>query len=358
MILLAGGALASVPAYAAEYPLTFTVEQIVEPDSSGAERIFWYKLEPHHPDNPMPAGSTAEGYAFKITGNSSIEIGPFRYDRQDVYRYKLYQVIEVKKPGYTYDSRIYTIEVHVDGLQNVTLIVINVDGSKAASIRFENGYHGFPGDPEPGPGPPVREKVPNDPADPGDPVTEGNEYHIFPKNSKLVTSLSIKKTVSGYPSDAATFEFRLIAGEASYPLPADSVNGVNILKIMGSGEGEFGAWSYDKAGIYDYTVHEVNTGASGYVYDTRVYTVTDTVREENGQLVLSRTIEDGSSHPVASLVFLNRFEERKPGPLTGDDIKTALFYILFWSGGAVAMSAATFLIAGKIHKMDDQHEDQ
>ena len=132
-------ALASITAYAADNPLRFTVEQLAV-SSPQTEAAFTYKLKALGSDNPMPSGSTAEGYMFELTGNSSFEIGPISYNQENVYKYELFQVVETKKPGYIYDKRVYTIEVHVDEAFNVALIAINVDGTKADKIEFENGY--------------------------------------------------------------------------------------------------------------------------------------------------------------------------------------------------------------------------
>jgi pilin isopeptide linkage protein len=322
MLALISVILAPVAAYAANAPLKITVEQTVDTALPLTEAVFKYKLTPLDPSNPMPSGSTPEGYVFTITGNNSVEIGSLRYDRQDIYRYRLYQVIEAEKPGYTYDKRTYIIEVHVDETLNVVLVVINVDGTKAVSIKFENGYR------------------------------------VLPSDSKSMIDPPVKKMISGNPGYIATFEFKLTAMDVSYPMPAGSINGVKILRIMGSDQDEFGTWSYTKAGTYYYTVCEVNTGASGFIYDKTVYTITDTVKDENGQLVLLRSVKNNSNIPVTSLVFLNRFDADKPGPITGDDMNTALYYLMLILSGSAAIAALFYLITGKKRKKDSCIENR
>jgi pilin isopeptide linkage protein len=114
------------------------------------------------------------------------------------------------------------------------------------------------------------------------------------------------------------------------------------VRINGAGSAEFGVWSYSKAGTYYYTVSEVNTHASGYIYDTVVYTITDTVTESGGKLMLSRVVSNDSNKPVTTFAFLNKFSEGKEGPPTGDDIDLALYRILLVAGTGVAALAALY----------------
>ena len=127
-------------ANAAAGPLRITVNQVFT--ASGGAGVFTYRLKPLGTGNPMPAGSTAEGYTFTIAGTSSVTIEPGTFVLQGVYRYELFQVIGASKPGYTYDKRVYTIEVHVDEEPDVIVIVYNEDRTKAETITFQNSYSG------------------------------------------------------------------------------------------------------------------------------------------------------------------------------------------------------------------------
>ncbi|MCL2013352.1 MAG: hypothetical protein FWG69_00010 [Oscillospiraceae bacterium] len=340
VITLFTTALIPVTASAAENPLMFTVNQ------TAPEGIaFRYRLKPFSPESPMPQGSAAGGYIITLTGNNSVQIGPLNFQRQGLYRYEISRVTEPEKPGYIYDKRVYTIEVRVDEKLNATLILINSDGTKADSVLFKNGYRAQSSDPA------------------------------------LMVDPPVKKTVSGNPGTAGTFIFKLTAQKAQQPMPAGSVNGVKTLTIKGAGQGEFGTWSYETPGVYIYTVSEVNNGIRGYTYDTAVYLITDTVKDKNGQLTVSRTVTNGKSKSTAFMEFINIYTDKgkpdkpdkpdkpgkpgrpsegkpgKPGPVTGDDIKTALYYMLIALGGAAAAGAIIYLIAGKKRKKDDRHEN-
>ena len=337
-----------VTARAAENPLRIEVKQVFVTSLPSADNQFTYKLKPLNQGNPLPEGSASDGYPFLIAGNSSAHIGPIKYDRQGTYQYELSQVIGEVKPGYFYDVRVYTIEVHVNEALSASLIVLNANGTKSDQIVFENGYDSIPATPSPG---------------------------VKPSDPKLMMDPPVKKTVSGHPSKDSTFTFKLVALDILQPMPAGSVNGVKTLTIKGSGQGEFGTWVYDKAGTYLFTVYEVNDGVEGYIYDSVVYMITDVVKEENGQLTVNRTVTNNKDAPVTSLTFVNKFTDEesvgdggnpggpgtdddpgkpdgpgKPGPSTGDDTNTVLYHALFAVGGGLAAVAVIYLIVGRKHK--------
>jgi len=309
-------AAAPLAAHAADNPLRFMVKQVFTTSSASVDGTFTYRLKALGPDHPMPAGSTAEGHTFTITGNSGAETGPLSYNKQGVYRYELVQVIGIEKPGYTYDKRVYTLEVYVDAALKAELVVRNQDGTKADEIKFENAYHVLPSDPS------------------------------------LMTDPLVMKTVSGNPGSAGTFQFKLAAGDISYPMPAGSTNGTKTIQIVGSGEGRFGTWSYREEGVYYYSVYEVNAGESGYTYDTTVYTVTDTVKAENGRLAVARIVTNSMNKPVAEFAFINVYkggsvDPGKPGPITGDDRSIALYVALLALGVILIIGAVGYLSRGR-----------
>jgi pilin isopeptide linkage protein len=296
--------LAPLTAHAAADPLQITVTQT----STAADDTFTYRLRPLELDNPMPAGSTVDGYTFKITGSNSRDIEMPGYSEQGVYRYELLQVIDNEKPGYTYDRQVYTIEVYVNEGPRTELVVRYASGKKAEEIKFENSFT------------------------------------LVPTEKKLMVDPPVMKTVSGNPKYTTEFEFKLVARDSSCPMPDGSAGGTKTIKIKGSGKGEFGAWSYDRAGTYYYTVYEVDNGANGYTYDTAVYTITDTVTEENKELSVSRIVTNDANKPVSSLTFINKFSDGKPGPVTGDNMDIDFYAVMFAAGCVLAVGAALYLI--------------
>jgi len=92
MIVVILFTLAPVTAYATADPVKITVNQVfAAPDDA-----FTYRLKPLEKSNPMPVGSTSEGYTFTITGTGSAEIKLPGYSQQGLYRYELFQVMARK----------------------------------------------------------------------------------------------------------------------------------------------------------------------------------------------------------------------------------------------------------------------
>ena len=330
-IVLALALILAAPAaaFAAQNPLMITVKQAFTASSESVDATFTYRLKPLEAGWPMPEGSTEEGYTFTINGNDSVQLGPLDFSKQSICRYELFQVIGKEKQGYTYDKQIYTIEVWGSPEGRVEYIVNNRDGSKSEDIGFENSYDPLASDP------------------------------------KLMADPPVSKTVSGNPAKPGTFTFRLEARDPSSPMPQGSTNGVKTINITGSGKGEFGTWSYKKAGTYYYTVSEVNAGENGYTYDTAVYTITDTVKDGGGRLVLSRIVTNHANKQVTSLTFINKYStlggpngggngaggnqagQAGDGPKTGDDTNITLYIILIVIGGGVAAGAGIYLAASR-----------
>ena len=318
-------AAAPLAAYSVDNSLGFTVSQVFSDSSNSTNATFTYRLKPLVATNPMPAGSTAEGYTFSITGKDNKNVSPIYFSKTGIYEYTLYNVAGTGQKGYTYDSHVYNLKFFVDGSLNIILVAFNADGTKAENIVFEAGYHTAATDP------------------------------------KLMVDPPVKKTVSGKPAKNSTFSFSLVAKNASCPMPAGSANGVKTIKIVGAGEGEFGTWSYTKAGTYYYSVHEVNSGDTEYTYDTAVYSIKDTVTDEDGQLVLSRVVTNNDNKKVTDMKFVNKYtkgggkDDGKNGGLKGSTYKTgdnmnALLYI-------VALAASGIFVIIIAARMKKQKKD-
>ena len=104
--------------------------------------------------------------------------------------------------------------------------------------------------------------------------------------------------------------------------------------IIGRGRTNLGVWKYAKTGIYRYKLTEKMGGIKGYKYDETVYTITDTVVDNDGQLEYTRKITDQNGNEVASkpakFNFVNKFtvpkvnKPHKPAK-TGDIVNIGLY---------------------------------
>ena len=155
--------------HAANNSVSLTVMQTYSTSSSAAAGAFTYTLSPTNLGDPMPDGSESDGYTFTITGNNSVVIGPWTFDDEGYYRYELYQVILRAQTGYTYDRRVYTIEVYVDSLLNATMIIKNEQNKKEERVVFANSYSVGGTVTPPPTDPPETTNPPTDPPDVTDP---------------------------------------------------------------------------------------------------------------------------------------------------------------------------------------------
>jgi len=315
-----------------------TVEQEFITNSQNAPGTFTYKID--------EVDENARGtYAtFTITGSDSAEIEPLQFNGPGYYEFEVYQVVTDPKPGYVYDDEVYTITARVNNALVPEIVIRNKHGNKCHKVTFTN------------------------------------RYDLQPTDPKLMVDPPVRKTVTGEPAQPGVFTFKLMARVSSQPMPAGSSNGVKTVQITGNGEAEFGTWSYYEPGTYYYTVSEVNSGGAGYTYDAAVYTITDTVTEDNGSLVLNRVVTNNVNRPVASLSYINKYSwdagpppgptptsttnpqnpqnpanPQNPtnptgpynpgsGPKTGDDANTTLYIALLCLGSAAVGAALMFLI--------------
>ncbi|MDR2035499.1 MAG: hypothetical protein LBP91_02330 [Coriobacteriales bacterium] len=321
---------APVLACAAQNPSMITVHQVFVASSAGAEATFHYRLVPLDPVNLLLGGSDDQENTFAITGNASVDLDLSHANQQGIYRYEVFQVIAAENPGYSYDKRKYLVEVYVDLALKAKIAVFNEEGEKAETVTFANAYQALASDP-----------------------------HV------MVNPL-VKNTVFGTPANNCSFSFLLTAFEASQPMPAGSVCGVKTLQIIGPGEAAFGVWSYDKPGVYYYTVSEVDEARPGYTYDTAVYTITDVVVEDAGQLKVTRVVTNGLNKPVTSYIFNNRYcpewetdglapgsSTLPQGPHTGVGANRDLYRVLVTVGVVLVCGSALFLIVGTTGRKEE-----
>ena len=314
-------AITPISAFAAANPLKLTVRQVFTTASSSADGVFTYMLKPLATSNPMPSGSASRGYTFTIDGTDSLETGPINFTQPGTFMYELEQVIAVEETGYTYDRRVYELEVYVDSMLDVSLVIRNAAGAKTDDIVFNNAFN------------------------------------FQPHN--LMVDPPVQKTVSGNPGTNGLFTFSLTAQNPANPMPSGSSNGVKTLTISGSGAGEFGTWVYDQPGVYIYTIAEVNSGLAGYTYDTTVYTITDTVTSSGGVLQLNRVVTNNLNNQVTACAFLNTYVTPTTGggggggggsyfaayftPRTGDHMNTGLYTALLITSVLTAAVAAVYM---------------
>jgi pilin isopeptide linkage protein len=320
--------------------VTLTVTQTITNGEAASNPEFRYQLIPESAASPLPAGSAAGGYSFDISG-ATAAVGPITYASTGSHTYTL-RCVSAAGSGYTLDAQVYTIEVYVKAGLDCDLVLRTAAGDKTDALHFTHTYTPGGDDDDDddddgggkdngGSGSSGGSGTPATPTTPGTPI---------PSDPAVMVNTPVVSVVSGNPDSSSVFTFRLAAENSGDPMPEGSINGVKALQITGEGSAGFGAWSYTAAGVYRYTVSQVNRGEEGYQYDTTVYTITDTVREVAGQLEVTRVVTGPNGELVGSMVFVNTyavFTDRPGGtpPKTGDSSHIALFTVT--AGASLAL---------------------
>ena len=322
-------AVLPLTAYATTNSVDIPVRQIfgVQPGAA-SQGEFSYVLAPRDAGQPMPTGTVDGRYTFSITGNNSHTITISDFPHAGYFFYTVRAAERAPNDSYTLDNTVFTIIVRVENLPGggltarIHAIVEGTTVTEAAKVeeivfdkRYAFGYSG------------------------------------------PTTNVPVVKTVQGNPAQDYTFTFRLTARTDGAPMPAGATGNTHDITITGSGRAYFGTWVYTTVGVFVYEVREIPSDNSDYVFDTSVYTITDTVTDEGGQLTVSRVVTNADNRPVQSMSFINSYvgddpevqEEDpppgtppgtttpRPGPKTGDYADPAAMMLAMIISASVAL---------------------
>lgn len=264
--------------------------------------VFQFKLEAigaAADKTPMPANG---GELARNEETGLFQFGIITYEETGSYQYQITEVNEGKE-GYIYDDTKYVVTVTVTdegGELKATVDGLTKDDG-TPRVVFTNGY------------------IPNS-------VTLQGETAI--KGTKALYGRTLK---------ANEFEFQLI----------DKDNKV-VAEAKNDEKGNFSLEpvTFEKTGIYYYTIVEKNTGLGGVTYDEDVYTVKVEVTDAGGHLEADVTyLKDGKA---AEVVFENGYKAQAVGiqisaakALTGRELKAGEFTFLLKNAAGEVVAKAT-----------------
>jgi pilin isopeptide linkage protein len=132
-------------------------------------------------------------------------------------------------------------------------------------------------------------------------------FRIFAAEAPTATAvLEVESQIIGddTPEDAE-FTFVLTADDAGTPMPSS-----DRLTIRGSSTGKFEPITYDRVGVYTYTVHQQDGQLPDYTYDQSVYHVTVTViNTDDGNLSAGMFAQrNDESAKSGDVVFRNEYQ--------------------------------------------------
>ena len=253
-------------------------QKLIANDPDAENTAFSYKITPETTGAPLPGGVST----FSLKKNESKDLN-FSFTEEGTYIYKL-SCTGFDSGKYTKDTAEYTIKAFVysnNGTKGTEIIISDSNGNKREEAAFKHVKLGDSDDPE------------------VDPI--------------IAVDPPVKKNITGTPANKDEFQFRLRAEEAGNPMPEGSSGGEKIMSIYGAGEKEFGTWEYRVTGTYNYDISEIDTGNPDYKYDTKMFTITDVVTLNNGELNVDRTIVDSNGNRVASTIITQESSGERSG---------------------------------------------
>ncbi len=196
--------------------------------------------------------------------DGSFGFAALEFNKVGVYNYTVNEV-QGNLGGISYDGKVYNVTVTVtDDLKGnlISSVVYQLNGEKVDSVAFENSYS-----------------------------ANGVDYAI---------------------SGTKVLDGRELGEEFSFELYDSEQNLLEAVTNKLGGAINFTAISYDKAGVYTYTVKEVKGDLGGITYDESVYTVTVTVEDgKNGELNIASVEYALGSEPTSGIIFTNKYNAKE-----------------------------------------------
>lgn len=230
-----------------------------------ADHQFSFKM-----DQVSPDGSLIKEIGTASNVGESIALPKLTFKQSDIGQSYYYQVSEVNdgKPGYTYDSSVYTVKINIsdnnDGTLSASETLTN-SGQPVSSLAFANSYHAS-----------------------GD------------------TTVTANKTLTGKALPDSQFSFAL---QQFDPENGNPIGQSSIVRNAADGTITFPALSYTEADAgkdFYYKVTEINEGIGGYTYDNTAYTICVSVADNgDGTLAVHQQITEPET--AAAISFTNTY---------------------------------------------------
>ncbi len=207
---------------------------------------------------PLPVETTVKNAA-----DGTFRFGDITFTKAGTYEYKVTEK-DLGVMGYTYDDASYTVTVRVtDNNQGTLSAAVTGVGTEAdPTIKFVNAY-------EP-----------------------------TPVTVDLGLDGELLKALDGRELKAEEFEFAILDAAGNEIATAkNDANGIFTFAL-----------TYDKAGVYTYTIVEKDTALGGVTYDESVYGLEITVADKGGYLEAEKVVYTLENDEVAGVVFNNTYK--------------------------------------------------
>lgn len=247
-----------------------------------------------HDGAPMPEGSK-DGVKTVANTGTGFSFGRMDYDKPGTYVYTVTEQAG-RDPTIGYSTQAYDVTVTVTDQGGMLSATVD---RQATDVRFDNTYTPTPVD-----------------------VTVKADKHLTGRDLNDVEFAAELKDSDGNLLQAKRF--------ARVPRDAQSDKATNVRE--GEGTLEFDKLTFDRAGVYTYTVTEQDGNLGGVTYDRTVHTVTVTVTE------------DAKTHRLVAAVSYSNGEGGEEG---------ILFRNTYQPGNVMVGLAARKNLAGRGLKADE-----
>lgn len=224
-----------------------------------------------HDGAPMPEGSK-DGVKTVANTGTGFSFGRMDYDKPGTYVYTVTEQAG-RDPTIGYSTQAYDVTVTVTDQGGMLSATVD---RQATDVRFDNTYTPTPVD-----------------------VTVKADKHLTGRDLNDVEFAAELKDSDGNLLQAKRF--------ARVPRDAQSDKATNVRE--GEGTLEFDKLTFDRAGVYTYTVTEQDGNLGGVTYDTTSHTVTITVTEDakSHKLAASVAYSNGKASEK-SILFQNTYQ--------------------------------------------------
>lgn len=156
------------------------------------------------------------------------------------------------------------------------------------------------------------------------------------------------------PEPADNCVLRMTADDAANPMPNGQKGGSYDLTVANAGKATFPAMTFDKLGVYTYTIQQIAGSYADCKYDARVYVLTvSVVNGENGGYEVSVSMrESDKTEKTGAAVFHNVYKTvvTPPGKVTETGVSDMWPWYI---GGSAALLIVAFFIVRALRRRED-----
>ena len=126
----------------------------------------------------------------------------------------------------------------------------------------------------------------------------------------VTTTIPVEIALSGYlPEVPDTFKIQVTAEDPTFPMPEGAADGKYVMDMMGNATADFSI-TFDKHGVYTYTVEQLDIGNEDCYQDTHTYkVVAQVVNNEDftGFSLIVVVYRDDQNEKREDIIFENRY---------------------------------------------------